>query len=270
MGIQVLRSSLIAIAAGMLLAACGPGEEAPAPHAPASEEPPSPETPVPPATEPGPAPEPVPAPAPAPAPDPVPVPVPVPVPQPEPQPEPPPNTPPVISGTPATTVQVGQAYRFAPKATDADGDALSWTISRKPEGATFSPATGVLEWTPSTAGTWTNIVISVVDANGGRASLPAFSITVEPAVPNGRATLSWQAPTQYVDGAPLPADQIAGFRVYYATDGVSFEQLVEVDARTSTLEVNELDKGRHYFAVTAFSVIGTESAYSNVRSKTIQ
>src|SRR5579871_621363 len=48
------------------------------------------------------------------------------------------ETAPVISGTPASTVTAGQAYAFAPVASDSDGDALTFTIANKPAWAAFN------------------------------------------------------------------------------------------------------------------------------------
>jgi hypothetical protein len=49
---------------------------------------------------------------------------------------------PVISGTPATSVLAGSAYRILPTATDVDADPPSFSISNKPAWASFSTATG--------------------------------------------------------------------------------------------------------------------------------
>lgn len=87
------------------------------------------------------------------------------------------NTAPTISGTPSPTATVGTAYSFQPTASDANGDTLSFMITNKPSWATFSTVTGRLSGTPSTTGTYGNIVISVYDGKAVR-SLPAFSITV--------------------------------------------------------------------------------------------
>jgi hypothetical protein len=93
---------------------------------------------------------------------------------------PPANKAPTISGTPATTVGVNNAYAFQPTAADADGDALTFSISNRPAWATFSTATGRLSGTPGTTNvaTYANIVVSVSD---GRVttSLPAFSLMVQ-------------------------------------------------------------------------------------------
>ncbi|HEY0684289.1 MAG TPA: putative Ig domain-containing protein [Steroidobacter sp.] len=87
------------------------------------------------------------------------------------------NTAPRISGTPVTTATVGTAYSFQPSASDAEGNALGFTIANRPSWATFSTSTGRLSGTPTATGTFSNIVISVSD---GRltTSLPAFSIAV--------------------------------------------------------------------------------------------
>jgi hypothetical protein len=90
------------------------------------------------------------------------------------------NLAPVISGTPPTSVIVGNTYNFQPSATDANGNRLKFSISNKPAWANFSSQTGQLQGTPgsSSVGTYSNIVISVSDRRTS-ASLPAFSIRVD-------------------------------------------------------------------------------------------
>jgi hypothetical protein len=88
------------------------------------------------------------------------------------------NRPPVISGTPAPSVTVGQAYSFTPTASDPDGQALTFSVANRPSWATFSSATGTLSGTPTAAGTSTNIAIAVSDG-ALTASLASFSITAQ-------------------------------------------------------------------------------------------
>jgi hypothetical protein len=109
---------------------------------------------------------------------------------------PPTNTPPKITGTPATTVQAGSSYSFQPAASDADGNALTFAIANKPSWANFSTTTGQLSGTPATAnvGTYANITISVSDGTTS-ASLPAFSVQVT-APPDIPPTISGTPPTQ--------------------------------------------------------------------------
>ena len=83
------------------------------------------------------------------------------------------NTAPTISGTPQTAVGATKAYRFTPYASDAQNNALTFSIANKPVWATFSAASGTLGGTPSStqAGTYGNIVIKVSDGSLS-ASLP--------------------------------------------------------------------------------------------------
>jgi hypothetical protein len=88
------------------------------------------------------------------------------------------NVAPKIYGTPATTVKVSSWYSFLPTASDPD-DALKtlrFSIANKPQWATFSVYSGRLSGSPTVAGSWSNIRISVSDGEA-RAYLPAFGIT---------------------------------------------------------------------------------------------
>lgn len=89
------------------------------------------------------------------------------------------NSPPQISGTPPTTVAVGQRYYFRPTASDADGDVLKFSISRKPFWASFDTTTGTLSGVPTAknVGEYRDIKITVSDKSQIRA-LPRFSFTV--------------------------------------------------------------------------------------------
>lgn len=89
------------------------------------------------------------------------------------------NNVPTISGTPSATVQKNAPYSFVPAAQDLDGDALSFSISKKPSWASFDTGTGALTGTPASgdAGATTGILISVSDGSA-TASLPGFSVTV--------------------------------------------------------------------------------------------
>jgi hypothetical protein len=110
------------------------------------------------------------------------------------------NTAPTISGTPPTTATVGVAYSFRPTASDADGDTLTFSIANKPSWATFGATTGRLTGTPTAAGTFNNIAISVSDGKVTTA-LPAFGITVSVAVPtNTPPTISGNPLTTVLQG----------------------------------------------------------------------
>jgi hypothetical protein len=114
---------------------------------------------------------------------------------------PPVNRPPVISGTPMTTVGSGTAYLFVPTASDPDGDPLTFAITGRPSWATFDPSLGRLTGTPpvGTTGTFGSIVISVSDG-AGSASLPAFAINVTAATSNRTPTISGSPATTATQG----------------------------------------------------------------------
>jgi len=181
-----------------------------------------------------------------------------------------PNSPPRISGTPATSVVAGNAYSFTPIASDADSDMLAFSISGKPAWAAFNTATGKLSGTPASGqtGPYLNIVISVSDGTAS-AALPAFAITVSPAPNSGTATLSWSAPTQNTDGSALT--DLAGFRVYHGTSPDALDEMTQLPGSgTNTYQFNQLGTGAHYFAVSAYTASGVEGALSTVGSKMIQ
>ncbi|WP_323814972.1 putative Ig domain-containing protein [Cellvibrio sp. NN19] len=121
------------------------------------------------------------------------------------------NDAPVISGTPATSVDQDEAYSFVPTASDVDTDAiLTFTITNKPTWAAFDTATGALTGTPVKAnvGVTTGIIITVSDGVD-TASLPAFDLTVvnvnaEPVI-SGTPTLSIDMDTLY-SFAPVASD----------------------------------------------------------------
>jgi Putative Ig domain len=180
------------------------------------------------------------------------------------------STPPSISGTPATSVNVGATYAFTPSATAGSGGTLSFSISNGPAWATFSASTGALTGVPTAAavGAYPGIVISVSNASGS-ASLAAFSITVsEPQAP-GSANLSWVPPTENTDGTPLT--NLAGYRIEWGASAGSLSQSVTIaNAGLTTYEVTALAPGTWYFAVQAYTTAGTYGLLSNVVSQTIQ
>src|SRR3954462_802267 len=102
---------------------------------------------------------------------------------------------PRISGTPATSVIVGQSYSFKPAASDSDGNSLTFSVANKPGWASFSSATGQISGTPFAehAGTWSNVVVSVSDGSS-KVSLPAYSIVVKPNA-NKSPAITGTAPT---------------------------------------------------------------------------
>jgi hypothetical protein len=188
------------------------------------------------------------------------------------------NRAPTISGTPATSVTVGNAYNFQPSGNDADGDTLRYTIQNKPGWATFSETTGRLSGTPTAAGTTSNIVISVTDNKVTTpASLAAFSITANsvsappppPPPTTGSVTLDWTPPTSNTDGTSL--SNLGSYRIRYGTSANSLNQSISIsNPSISSYVVENLAGGTWYFSVIAVNASGTESVASNPVSATVQ
>jgi hypothetical protein len=180
------------------------------------------------------------------------------------------NSAPAISGTPGTTVLVGQAYSFQPSANDANGDALTFTVSNLPGWATFSTQTGRISGTPtaSQVGSYANIRITVSDGTAN-ASIGPFTLTVsDVANGSGSATLSWMPPTQNSDGSTLA--NLSGYRVHYGQSAGNLAQTVTLDNPSiNRYVVENLGSGTWYFAVVAVNSVGMTSALSNTASKTI-
>ncbi|QDV25744.1 putative Ig domain-containing protein [Aureliella helgolandensis] len=56
-----------------------------------------------------------------------------------------------FSSTPVDSIEAGNEYRYAARATDPDGQTLTYSMLVGPEGATIDPATGVLQWSTDQA-----------------------------------------------------------------------------------------------------------------------
>jgi hypothetical protein len=179
-----------------------------------------------------------------------------------------------ISGSPATTAEVGQYYSFSPTVMASAGSTLTYAVGNKPAWAQFSATTGTLSGSPSTgsAATDANIVVSV--SNGAQsAALPAFNITVQPApvtsVVAGTAILSWSPPTKNTDGSPLT--NLAGYVVRYGASSTALNNKISVASASATgVEITNLSPGNWDFAVSAINTANVEGQFSGIAGKTIQ
>jgi len=174
-----------------------------------------------------------------------------------------------ISGTPAPTAEIGQFYSFRPTVVASAGSSLTYAVANKPAWAQFSATTGTLSGTPSTGSVATdaNIVVSV--SNGAQsAALPAFNITVQPALA-GTASLSWSRPTENTNGTPLT--DLAGYVIRYGTSSTALNNKISVASASATgAEITNLSPGNWSFAVSAINTANVESQLSAIVGKTIQ
>lgn len=172
------------------------------------------------------------------------------------------NAAPSISGTPPRLIHEEGPYTFTPIATDADDDALSFSIENAPAWAAFDPGSGRLSGTPRAADVGVHEEVRIRVSDGiAQVALPAFDIEVEP-VSHGSFTLSWQPPTENVDDTPL--QNLDGFNIYWGDSPGEYTDRLTLDNEGLTAYFFEgLDAGTHYFAVTAFNRLGVESEVSD-------
>ncbi|MEJ2452536.1 MAG: putative Ig domain-containing protein [Candidatus Thiodiazotropha sp.] len=178
-----------------------------------------------------------------------------------------PNQPPEISGSPQTTVQVGEAYTFTPASSDADGDTLSFTAVNLPTWASFDNQSGTLSGTPDTqdVGSYSGIEILVSDGEAST-SLTPFTLVVEATQSTPPSTtLTWTAPSTRSDGTPISLSEISGYRIYVGDTETSMTAVVDINDHTVTeYTLTDLSAGDHYFSITAYDIDGNESGLSNV------
>lgn len=179
------------------------------------------------------------------------------------------NRAPTISGNPPTSTVQGSQYSYTPSASDADSDALTFSVTGLPSWASFNTSNGRISGAPSAndVGVYANIRISVTDGQD-TVILSAFSIEVM-GTAMGSATLSWNPPTQKTDGSPLT--NLAGYRVYWGTSQGNLANSVRIDnPGLASYMIEQLTPATWYFATSAFDSSGMESALSNIASKTIR
>jgi hypothetical protein len=83
----------------------------------------------------------------------------------------------------------------------------------------------------------------------------------------GKTILAWDAPMSNADGSPLT--DLAGYKIYYGTSSGDYAKVIDAGNFT-TYEIEDLEPGTYYFAVTTYDFSENESDYSNEVRKTIQ
>lgn len=161
------------------------------------------------------------------------------------------------SGSASTVAATGSSGASAP----ATGNSTGSIPSSGSSGASAS-ATG--SSTGSTPSSGSSTSTSGTSAGSGGSTPPPTGSTA----PTGSATVSWSAPTTNTDGSALT--DLAGYHIYYGTSATALTQTVNISsAATTSYVLQSLASGTWYFAVSAVTNAGIESARSGVVSKTI-
>lgn len=178
------------------------------------------------------------------------------------------NSAPTINGQPPVTATADYRYEFTPRASDPDGDTLTFSVQNLPRWAAFDSRTGQLSGMPrmNDVRTFSNILISVSDGKK-RTSLRAFAINVNEQGIHS-TTLSWTAPTENEDGSQLM--DLAGYKIYWGNTPGYYPKSVTINnAGISSYVVENLPAGRIEFVATSFNDAGIESEYSNPMIKVV-
>ncbi|MGQ0537199.1 MAG: PKD domain-containing protein, partial [Methanobacteriota archaeon] len=134
------------------------------------------------------------------------------------------NNAPVLAAIGDRTVAENQVLSFAAGALDPDGDALTWTASGLPPGATLGPSSGLFQWAPTfaQAGVYPGITLSVTDGNLGDSETITITVVDQPQPPvagisgpryvRPGVAATWTSTSYDVDG-PL------AYQNWTATDG---------------------------------------------------
>jgi hypothetical protein len=123
------------------------------------------------------------------------------------------------------------------------------------------------------------IVITLLGCNSGGGTNVAVIGGTPPTSPISPApsALSWEAPTKYSDGTPLPAGGLKGYKVYYSAWPGTYSAASYYFVPSPNLSVTiedltrafNLKAGTYYFAVSAVDSTDVESDLSNEVSKLI-
>ena len=117
-------------------------------------------------------------------------------------------------------------------------------------------------------GTWRSLLVVLVVVIGGcnEGGGDSDAGPQQFAEGTGTAVLSWTPPVANSDGSPV---DLLGFMIYVGSSPQNLHAVRMVSAIDTTVLIDKLPVGTLYFAVTAVSIGGSESALSNIESKTI-
>ena len=103
------------------------------------------------------------------------------------------NDAPVITTTAPITASEDVQYVYNPAATDAEGEALTWSLTNEPAGMTINSTTGAISWTPTEGVTTSGIVTLTVEDINFTTDTETFTITVSAV--NDAPVITSTAPT---------------------------------------------------------------------------
>ncbi|NKB99792.1 MAG: hypothetical protein GKR90_15030 [Pseudomonadales bacterium] len=144
----------------------------------------------------------------------------------------------------------------------------SVTISWSSTGASSCQASGgwngnqALSGQQATGSVTGPVTYTLTCSNGDGSSVAMVSVA-----PIGSLTVSWQAPTENVDGTPVSA--LTSYRIHYGTSSGQYDSVAQVEGAVSSHTLS-LPVGTYYIAMTVTDAEGDESGLSNEVTLTAQ
>jgi hypothetical protein len=165
-----------------------------------------------------------------------------------------------VAGDDVPTVQISASPPGVPS---GGSSTLSWTSTD----VTTCEASGDWSGSRSLSGSEStgpvtedsNYWLSCSGTGGNALALTTVTVRI--------ADLSWDAPTENVDGTPLT--DLAGYNIYWGTVSRQYDFSVALSDPGLLSYQIQLAPGTYYFSMTATDVDGNESAFSNEVSKLI-
>ena len=171
--------------------------------------------------------------------------------------ETPANRPPVFRSVPVSSVRLGESYRYAARASDPDGDVLTYSLIDGPVGMSIDPSTGVVSWTAAEVGVY-DIVIGASDGVFSPTT-QSYRLTVNPpqdvndpptitSTPSGPAIRgnTWQYPATATD----PNGDAITWRIGNLADFATDNQPA-IDANSGLVTWTPTSEGRYDFLIEA-------------------
>ncbi|MFL0800735.1 MAG: tandem-95 repeat protein [Agarilytica sp.] len=127
------------------------------------------------------------------------------------------NTPPSITSTPQTSIEVGNLYQYDIEAIDPDNTTLNYSLIAFPSGMTIDSATGLIAWTPSSIGDY---LIELAVSDGiNPATTQSYTLNVippantAPTASDSQSTTDEDSPTTIALSATDPEGDVLTYTI---------------------------------------------------------